>query len=257
MHRTPSNQFSRSFMELFPSENLSLRARLEQTLNELDAVPDSFCGAAWFPKTFDFSYLSPRIEDILGHHYSNYFKLGALFLHSTIPPDLVPEMNHQVGQLMKTLQDDSFDIAADHVFRVHGTSVKPDGTHVSCLESLIILDRNPSEGNFFMIACWRKTNDLSQAEREVNAAHVEKLLIRAKAIYRDMYPENFKKMLSFQEKKIVQLLSQGLTTKEIGSRLSISFHTVESHRKNLLEKFGAHNSSELISKVAQAGLLKQ
>lgn len=52
-----------------------------------------------------------------------------------------------------------------------------------------------------------------------------------------------------KEKEILALVASGLTTKEIAGKLSISHHTVETHRKNLLRKCGAKNSAELILKT--------
>jgi len=55
-----------------------------------------------------------------------------------------------------------------------------------------------------------------------------------------------------KEKEVLRLMAQGLSSKEIASHLSISVHTVESHRKNLRFKFDAKNSSELIMKASEA-----
>lgn len=55
--------------------------------------------------------------------------------------------------------------------------------------------------------------------------------------------------MTAREKEIMGMLAKGMSTKEIASALLISFHTVESHRKNLREKFEAKNSSELLMKV--------
>lgn len=52
-----------------------------------------------------------------------------------------------------------------------------------------------------------------------------------------------------KEKEVLSLVAVGLTTKEIAEKLSISHHTVETHRKNLLRKCGAKNSAELIQKT--------
>ena len=52
-----------------------------------------------------------------------------------------------------------------------------------------------------------------------------------------------------KEREVLGLLAQGLSSKEIACHLSISFHTVESHRKNLRMKFEAKNSSELVMKA--------
>lgn len=51
---------------------------------------------------------------------------------------------------------------------------------------------------------------------------------------------------TLKEKEVLFLVSLGLTTKEIAGRLSISHHTVETHRKNLLRKCEAKNSAQLV-----------
>lgn len=51
-----------------------------------------------------------------------------------------------------------------------------------------------------------------------------------------------------REKEVLALVGGGYSTKEIAERLSISHHTVETHRKNLLKKYNAKNSAELIQK---------
>jgi two-component system response regulator NreC len=53
-----------------------------------------------------------------------------------------------------------------------------------------------------------------------------------------------------QEKKILELIASGLTTKQIASVLQISFHTVQAHRKSLLKKYDSSNSAEMIKKAS-------
>ncbi len=60
---------------------------------------------------------------------------------------------------------------------------------------------------------------------------------------------------TFKEKEVLALVSSGLTTKEIASRMSISHHTVETHRKNLLRKCEAKNSVELVQKAFMQQLI--
>jgi DNA-binding NarL/FixJ family response regulator len=54
-----------------------------------------------------------------------------------------------------------------------------------------------------------------------------------------------------REAEVLDLLSKGFSTKEIAGKLQISFHTTEGYRKNLLEKFEAKNSAELIKKASK------
>jgi len=50
-----------------------------------------------------------------------------------------------------------------------------------------------------------------------------------------------------REREVLELISQGFSTKEIGRELGISPKTVEFHRSNLLKKYGARTSSQLIA----------
>lgn len=52
--------------------------------------------------------------------------------------------------------------------------------------------------------------------------------------------------LSRREKEILELISQGLSNKEIADKLKISQRTVERHRTHLLEKTGSKNSIRLV-----------
>ena len=61
--------------------------------------------------------------------------------------------------------------------------------------------------------------------------------------------------LSDREIEIVKLLAEGLCSKQIGRTLSISRHTVDTHRRNLLRKTGAANTLELAIKCVRAGLI--
>jgi DNA-binding CsgD family transcriptional regulator len=62
--------------------------------------------------------------------------------------------------------------------------------------------------------------------------------------------------LTPKEREVLSLMADGFTTKEIAQQLSVSFHTVESHRKNLLTKFKVKNSVHLVSKAWSSNLLQ-
>ena len=56
-------------------------------------------------------------------------------------------------------------------------------------------------------------------------------------------------LLTAREKEVLQLVAKGFSSKQIAHELSISKHTVESHRKNLLQKLKANNVADLIQKT--------
>lgn len=61
--------------------------------------------------------------------------------------------------------------------------------------------------------------------------------------------------LTTREKEILLLVSQGTTTSAIAKQLFISPQTVETHRRNLMQKFEVNNSAALVKKATEKGLL--
>ncbi|MFA6922622.1 MAG: response regulator transcription factor [Bacteroidales bacterium] len=61
--------------------------------------------------------------------------------------------------------------------------------------------------------------------------------------------------LTNKEIEIIKLLAQGLTTKDIAQKIFISIHTVNTHRKNILNKLNINNTSELIMYAVRKGII--
>lgn len=59
-------------------------------------------------------------------------------------------------------------------------------------------------------------------------------------------PDDPYSALSPREREVMQLVVEGLTTKEIARRLDIGVKTAENHRGRILAKLGLHNSAELV-----------
>lgn len=61
--------------------------------------------------------------------------------------------------------------------------------------------------------------------------------------------------LSRREKDIAMLLSKGKQTQEIADELFLSFLTVQTHRRNILQKYKTKNVAELITLLLKNNLL--
>ena len=66
-----------------------------------------------------------------------------------------------------------------------------------------------------------------------------------------LLPEKLKKKysLSDREIEIIELLLEGKSSQQIADKLYISKHTVDTHRRNIIEKTGVKNSGVLINLV--------
>jgi len=58
-----------------------------------------------------------------------------------------------------------------------------------------------------------------------------------------------------REKEVLEHIAAGMTNNEIAQKMFISITTVETHRKNLLEKFSARNTAELVKLAFQMKFL--
>ncbi|MFT7588852.1 MAG: DNA-binding NarL/FixJ family response regulator [Limisphaerales bacterium] len=61
--------------------------------------------------------------------------------------------------------------------------------------------------------------------------------------------------ISHREKEVIELLAEGFNSNEIAEKLFISKNTVDTHRKNMLNKTGSKNVAELIGWAAKRGLI--
>jgi DNA-binding NarL/FixJ family response regulator len=64
-----------------------------------------------------------------------------------------------------------------------------------------------------------------------------------------------KKVLSDTEQTILRLMALGKTTKEIAMEKNLSFHTINTHRKNIFHKLEVNNLHEATKYALRAGIL--
>jgi LuxR family maltose regulon positive regulatory protein len=61
--------------------------------------------------------------------------------------------------------------------------------------------------------------------------------------------------LSERELEVLELVAQGLTNREISSRLFLSLNTVKAHTRNIYGKLGAHNRTQAVARARALGIL--
>ena len=99
-------------------------------------------------------------------------------------------------------------------------------------EEIVTAIHTTLSGNNYLC---RKTQEIMNQVREGDLVEIPKITRR--------------------EKEIMELVSQGMTTPQVAEKLFISVHTVESHRKNLIEKFDATSMTAVIKQATQYGLI--
>lgn len=62
--------------------------------------------------------------------------------------------------------------------------------------------------------------------------------------------------LSEREMQIIKYVGRGMSSSDIASKLHVSIHTINSHRKNILKKLGLKSPTELIIYAVDKGWIK-
>jgi DNA-binding NarL/FixJ family response regulator len=62
-------------------------------------------------------------------------------------------------------------------------------------------------------------------------------------------------LLTDRERQIYQLLAEGNSNKDIANRLSLSLHTVETHRWRIMDKLDLHSTADLVLSAVRRGLV--
>jgi DNA-binding CsgD family transcriptional regulator len=60
--------------------------------------------------------------------------------------------------------------------------------------------------------------------------------------------------LTPREQKILELMTQGLIKKEIADQLSLSYHTVDTHLRNIYTKLHVHTRTGAVAKALRERL---
>lgn len=130
---------------------------------------------------------------------------------------------------------------------------KTSGEYVRFIEQFSVLETDKS-GNVWLSLC---VIDLSPDQAPLDSVKCSLLNVKENTFFpvKDLYAKEEGIRLSPREIKILQLVKEGLISKEISEQLFISVHTVNTHRQRILEKLDVDNSMEAVRYASVLGLL--
>ena len=237
-------------------ENERYRKELDSCILDLQKIPNSFSALFWL-YSHDFIYISPSIEEVLGHNYENYLKQGLVFFQSIIPSRLLAPIYESMNYQAEQFANSPNYILDPACFKVSAAVLNQDRQEIPVEYHSVILDAKQYEPVSYLLFCfWFNSKGVKQEEIKRLSKRIKYLLLKIKEVYIKAHPEKFKLLslrnkITRREKQVAELLSQGYSTKATSEKLNITFNTVETYRKNLLMKFSAKNTAELVFKYGQ------
>ncbi len=82
-------------------------------------------------------------------------------------------------------------------------------------------------------------------------SHIARMIL---STFNTVKPEKPETDLTERERETLALLAKGLIKKEIADQLGVSYHTVDTHVRNIYTKLKVHNLSGAVAKAIQLGL---
>jgi DNA-binding NarL/FixJ family response regulator len=83
-------------------------------------------------------------------------------------------------------------------------------------------------------------------------SHIARMIL---STFNTVRPEKAEVDLTERERETLLLLSKGLIKKEIADQLGVSYHTVDTHVRNIYAKLQVHNLSGAVAKAMRLGLI--
>lgn len=194
---------------------------------------------------FKFDFVSPSIKNMLGYEVEEF--TTQLFFSILHPDDQAHYFNFE-NIARKTFEQIPVEHHIHYKIRFDFRLRKKDNTYIRVLHQVIPIEVSPSGGT---IRTYGIHTDISHLKKTNKSA----LNIIGKKglpsyynikITKKLIPT--KHFLSARELEILDFYTLGFNRLQISEKLSISKHTVDTHKRKLLEKLNCHNIQEAIRK---------
>ena len=217
-------------------------------------------GSIWFMtnvQTGKSTYTSDSVRNILGWEPDHFYIGGWFFFFSIIHPDDISHFfdSHSEWVLMK----DKLGLLYDHVEYTNSFRIRnSEGKFVAFEANSNVLERDEKGKTKLVFGSFRLSE--TETNEEINS-QMSKYVVRIidGRTYVDLdYLKKLREQreinssyqvfsnLSAREKQILELVVEEHSSDEISKKLSISIHTVNLHRKQIMKKLEAKNLAGLI-----------
>ena len=197
-------------------------------------------------------FYSSNFGGLLGYVPSDYAATGQQFFMSKLHPDDALMLSVNSVSTLKIFNHFSSDEKLNHKMISEYRMLNALNQYVRLVEQYQVLKLD-EKGQL-----WLAFNivDVSPNQGESEPSKSQLLNFRTGKIFPFDAPQKVTFELTKREKEILGLVKNGLLSKEISNKLSISVHTVNTHRQRFLEKLGANNSMEAVVFASKFGLLE-
>lgn len=241
-----------AYQDIFKSyDNPSLEKHIQKII-ELDVyLPYSstfFCITN--TQELSFEYISKNMTSCLGINKEDLLKGGMKYFWGRIHPDDIEPWLSALNHLMNFTLDAIPEEERKQMSYTWNYRFKnAQDEYVNIIQNTTPLGLDSDSKPVVGLAHYTVLN----AEIKLDVIASAKML-NANNEYETKYFNNFSQKLltggiSNRERDVIRLLLRKKSSKEIGEKLGISSHTVDTHRRNILKKLQLSSTGELIAQI--------
>lgn len=201
-----------------------------------------------------YTFASSNFADLLGYDsrkLANIEQYDDDYLESRIhPEDLSTMKSIQIG-LSQFIYSQPIDERNNYknIFSYRVLNAK--GQYINVTSKQQVLETSNSGKAWLILGVM----DIASDQRPSDEVKCTVLNLKTGELFSPHSLIESKNELTNREIEILQLIKQGLLSKEIAYTMGVSIHTVNIHRQNILRKFGVQNSIEAINIGCKTGLI--
>ena len=212
-------------------------------LDQMAAIKNSGISVFDFHKK-EHIYHSNNMHNLFGYDLDKIEEIGTEYYDSRIHPDDYLSLLKNGLSLMNHYFTLPISERKDYKLQNEYRILNAEEKYIKVIEQQQVLELD-AKGNIWLAL---SVLDISPNQSDKNGMISQLVNVKngeTKLLERVHNP-NETIELSRREKQILSYVKEGLLSKEISSNLSISVHTVNTHRQNILKKLGANNSFEAV-----------
>lgn len=197
----------------------------------------------------ELEFISPDIENVLGYEPH---EINASFFLDQIHPDDKPYFLNFENKLTEFFKELPLEKRGSYKFQ-HDYRIKAkDHNYIRLLHQIVPLEFD--ENNYYRSLVLH--TDITHIKKDGIPCFSMIGLDDEPSYYNIQVTESLTKSFNLftrREKEILKCIVEGKNSRKIAEELFISIHTVNNHRKSILNKAAVHSPSELVGKCIKEG----
>jgi len=201
-------------------------------------------------------YVGRNIKNLFGFPPEAFMEGGILFCHHQMVKEDLEVFSTAAFPSRLLLIQSVKDELEQYWFSINYRLKRMDGKTIQVLQQFTVLEADEQGLPLVIFGYCMDISDYKQDNKIVDSVYRRDkdngLVCLSKTLF---YPESEEDKLSHREREILKWIAEGCSSKCIADKLFLSTHTVNTHRRNMLEKTHSKNTADLLKFAFSRGLV--